>query len=119
MVGRWPRWLAWWATRLHPFLGARRTKAASNQRGIRLLSPTFLDLVPAPSWLNSGHTAWQLVAGTLVGLMSVPGLAILYSGLMKRKWAVNSALMVLYAFGATLVVWTLWGYKMSFGTQAT
>jgi Amt family ammonium transporter len=51
--------------------------------------------------------------------MSVPGLAILYSGLMKRKWALNSALMVLYAFGATLVVWTFWAYKMSFGTQLT
>jgi Amt family ammonium transporter len=79
----------------------------------------FLDLLPAPAWLDSGHTAWQLVAATLVGLMSVPGLAILYSGLMKRKWAVNSALMVLYAFGATLIVWTLFAYKMSFGTQAT
>jgi Amt family ammonium transporter len=79
----------------------------------------FLDIVPAPSWLDSGHTAWQLVAGTLVGLMSVPGLAILYSGLMKRKWALNSALMVLYAFGATLVVWAFWAYKMSFGTPLT
>jgi ammonium transporter, Amt family len=86
---------------------------------IQMHSSIFLDLLPAPSWLDSGHTAWQLVAGTLVGLMSVPGLAILYSGLMKRKWAVNSALMVLYAFGATLVVWTLFAYKMSFGTQLT
>src|SRR5437763_3281751 len=79
----------------------------------------FLDLVPAPDWLNPGHTAWQLTAATLVGLMSVPGLAILYAGLMKRKWALNSALMVLYAFGATLVVWSFWGYKMAFGTQLT
>src|SRR6266567_5527663 len=47
--------------------------------------------------------------------MSVPGLAILYSGLMKRKWALNSSLMVLYAFGATLLVWTFWAYRMSFG----
>ncbi|HEX6489310.1 MAG TPA: ammonium transporter [Candidatus Dormibacteraeota bacterium] len=79
----------------------------------------FLDLLPAPAWLDSGHTAWQLVAATLVGLMSIPGLAILYSGLMKRKWALNSALMVLYAFAATLVVWTFWAFKMSFGTPAT
>ncbi len=79
----------------------------------------YLDIVPTPTWLDPGHTAWQLVAATLVGLMSVPGLAILYSGLMKRKWALNSALMVLYAFGATLVVWTFWAYKMSFGTQLT
>jgi Amt family ammonium transporter len=79
----------------------------------------YLDLLPTPPWLDSGHTAWQLVAATLVGLMSVPGLAILYSGLMKRKWALNSALMVLYAFGAVLVVWSFWAFKMSFGTQLT
>jgi len=79
----------------------------------------FLDIVPAPSWLDPGHNAWQMVAATLVGLMSVPGLAILYSGLMKRKWALNSALMVLYAFGATLIVWTFWAFKMSFGAPLT
>jgi Amt family ammonium transporter len=79
----------------------------------------YLDLLPTPPWLDSGHTAWQLVAATLVGLMSVPGLAIMYSGLMKRKWALNSALMILYAFGATLVVWSFWAFKMSFGTPLT
>ncbi len=75
----------------------------------------FLALAPSPSWLDSGDTAWQLTAATLVGLMSVPGLAILYAGLMKRKWAVNSSLMVLYGFGATLIVWTFFSYKMAFG----
>jgi Amt family ammonium transporter len=79
----------------------------------------FLDgLVPAPDWLNPGDTAWQLTAATLVGLQSIPGLAILYSGLMKRKWALNSAIMVLYAFAMTLLVWSLWGYSMSFGKSA-
>jgi Amt family ammonium transporter len=79
----------------------------------------FLDgLIPAPSWLNSGDTSWQLTAATLVGLQSVPGLAILYAGLMKRKWALNSALMVIYAFAMTLLVWTLWSYNMSFGNSA-
>jgi Amt family ammonium transporter len=75
----------------------------------------FLDLTPSSGWLSPGDTGWQLTSATLVGLMSVPGLAILYSGLMKRKWALNSALMVLYAFAMTLVVWSLWGYSMSFG----
>jgi Amt family ammonium transporter len=51
--------------------------------------------------------------------MSVPGLAILHAGLMKRKWAVNSSLMVLYGFGASLLVGSFWGYKMAFGTQLT
>jgi Amt family ammonium transporter len=36
-------------------------------------------LVPYPSWLNAGDTSWQLTAATLVGLMSLPGLAVRYS----------------------------------------
>jgi Amt family ammonium transporter len=72
-------------------------------------------LVPAQGWLDSGDTAWQLTAATLVGLMSVPGLAVLYAGLMKRKWSVNSMLMTFYAFAAVLVVWCLWAYSMAFG----
>ena len=72
-------------------------------------------LIPDPNWLNPGDNAWQLTSATLVGLMSVPGLAILYAGIMKRKWAVNSAMMVLYAFAMTLIVWTLFAYNMSFG----
>ena len=73
---------------------------------------------PDPSWLNPGDTAWQLTAATLVGIMSIPGLAILYAGFMKRKWAVNSAFMVIYAFAMTLVVWMLFAYNMSFGAPA-
>jgi Amt family ammonium transporter len=75
-------------------------------------------LTPDPSWLNPGDTAWQLTSATLVGIMSIPGLAILYAGLMKRKWAVNSALMVVYAFAMTLVVWMFFAYDMSFGHPA-
>ena len=73
-------------------------------------------LNPAPSWLNSGDTAWQLTSATLVGIMSIPGLAILYAGLMKRKFAVNSALMVIYAFAMTLVIWMFFAYDMCFGS---
>ncbi len=70
----------------------------------------------APPWLNAGDNAWQLTAATLVGLMSLPGLAILYGGLVKKKWALNSAVMCFYAFAAVLIVWMLWGYNMAFGT---
>ncbi|MHB8147264.1 MAG: ammonium transporter [Vulcanimicrobiaceae bacterium] len=69
----------------------------------------------APKWLNSGDTAWQLTAATFVGLQSIPGLAILYAGLVKKKWALNSALMVFYAFASVLIVLSLVGYNTSFG----
>ena len=83
---------------------------------------TFLaDATPyiaAPSWLYAGDNAWQLTAATFVGLQSVPGLAILYGGLVKKKWALNSAVMVFYAFSIVLVCWALWGYNMGFGAPA-
>ncbi|KAF2096346.1 ammonium transporter mep1B [Rhizodiscina lignyota] len=69
----------------------------------------------APDWLNNGDNAWQLTAATLVGMQSVPGLVVLYAGIVKTKWAVNSAFMALYAFAMVLVVWVIYGYEMGFG----
>jgi len=71
----------------------------------------------APPWLNSGNNAWQLAAATFVGLQSVPGLMLLYAGIVKRKWAINSAFMAMYAFASVLIVWVLWAYNMGFGQQ--
>ncbi|KAL3592756.1 hypothetical protein D5086_011396 [Populus alba] len=68
----------------------------------------------SPEWINKGDNAWQLTAATPVGLQSVPGLVILYGSIVKKKWAVNSASMTLYAFAAVLVCW---GYHMSFGNK--
>ena len=68
-------------------------------------------------WLNKGDNAWQMIAATLVGLQSMPGLVILYGSIVKKKWAVNSAFMALYAFAAVWLCWVTWGYNMSFGHQ--
>ena len=70
---------------------------------------------PQPAWLDKGDNAWQMTAATLVGLQSVPGLMVIYAGLVKSKWAVNSAFMGFYGFAATLICWVIWAYKISFG----
>ncbi|HEX9339171.1 MAG TPA: hypothetical protein VF892_24940, partial [Pseudonocardiaceae bacterium] len=70
---------------------------------------------PYPNWLNAGDNAWQLVAATLVGLMSIPGIAVLYGGIVQRKWAVNTMLMAFTGFSLVLVAWVLWVFKMGFG----
>ncbi|EFJ14602.1 hypothetical protein SELMODRAFT_84585 [Selaginella moellendorffii] len=70
-----------------------------------------------PEWLEKGDNAWQLISATLVGMQSVPGLVILYGSIVKKKWAVNSAFMALYAFAAVLICWVSFAYKMSFGHQ--
>ncbi|KAI3960339.1 hypothetical protein MKW98_017063 [Papaver atlanticum] len=47
----------------------------------------------------------------------MPGLVILYGSIVKKKWAVNSAFMALYAFAAVLLLWVLVCYKMAFGEE--
>src|SRR5581483_12284073 len=62
-------------------------RASANPKDRRRL---MLNLaVEAPKWLNPGDTSWQMTAATLVGLMSVPGLAVLYGGVMQKRWSVN------------------------------
>ncbi|KAL9400272.1 hypothetical protein Peur_009233 [Populus x canadensis] len=79
--------------------------------------PNLMPDQASPDWFNKADNAWQLTAATLVGLQSIPGLMILYGGGVKKKWAVNSAFMVLYAFACVMFCWVTWGYRMSFGSK--
>uniref|UniRef100_A0A2C9V9Q9 Ammonium transporter AmtB-like domain-containing protein n=1 Tax=Manihot esculenta TaxID=3983 RepID=A0A2C9V9Q9_MANES len=82
------------------------------------ISKAYSEVTPAvPSWLNKGDNAWQMTASTLVAIQSMPGLVILYASIVKKKWAVNSAFMALYAFAAVLICWVLLCYRMAFGDQ--
>ena len=71
--------------------------------------------VPYPSWLNPADNTWQITAATFVGLMSLPGLAVLYASLVPKKWAVNVLAMMFAGFSLVLVAWFLWEYKLGFG----
>ena len=66
-------------------------------------------------WLSPGDNAWQMTAATFVGLMSVPGLVVLYGGIMQKRWSVNSMMMAFVAFAIVLIAWVLYGFKMGFG----
>jgi ammonium transporter, Amt family len=80
--------------------------------------PTSLNSFPPPSvpnWLDTGSNAWMMTAGTLVGLMSIPGIALYYGGLTRKKFSINTAMMCFYGFAAVLVVWVLLGYNFGFG----
>jgi Amt family ammonium transporter len=68
-----------------------------------------------PHWLNPGDNSWQMTAATLVGLMSVPGLVVLYGGVMQKRWSVNSMMLAFVAFAIVLLMWVLYGFKMGFG----
>ena len=74
--------------------------------------------VPYPSWLNPADNTWQITAATLVGLMSLPALAVLYASTVQKKWAVNVLAMMFAGFSLVLVAWVLWSYKMGFGATS-
>jgi ammonium transporter, Amt family len=74
--------------------------------------------VPYPSWLNPADNTWQITAATFVGLMSLPGLAVLYASIVPKKWAVNVMAMMFAGFSLVLIAWVLWSYKMGFGATS-
>ncbi len=65
--------------------------------------------------LNTGDTAWLLVATAFVVLMTVPGLALFYGGLTRAKSILNTLMMNLTTFFLVSIVWVIVGYTLAFG----
>jgi ammonium transporter, Amt family len=67
--------------------------------------------------LDSGNAAWMLTSASLVLLMT-PGLALFYGGMSRAKSVLNMMMMSFGAMGVIGVVYVLWGWSMSYGTQS-
>ena len=79
------------------------------------LMPTLALAQEAPT-LNSGDTAWMLVATCLVLFMTIPGLALFYGGMVRAK-NVLSVLMQCFAITSLItVLWMVFGYSLAFDT---
>ena len=65
--------------------------------------------------IDTGDTAWMIVATALVMLMSIPGLALFYGGLSKTKDTLNTMAMTFVTFCIVSVLWVVYGYTFSFG----
>jgi Amt family ammonium transporter len=78
-------------------------------------APAAAAAAPAPApKIDTGDTAWMIVATALVMLMSIPGLALFYGGLSKRKDSLNTMAMTFVTFCIASVLWVLYGYTFSF-----
>ena len=70
---------------------------------------------PAEPTLDTGDTAWMMVSSALVLMMCIPGLALFYGGMVRKK-NVLSVLMQVFATAAVLsLVWMIVGYSLAFG----
>jgi Amt family ammonium transporter len=65
--------------------------------------------------LNSGDTAWIIVATALVMMMTPAGLALFYGGMSRYKNQLNTFAMTFVAYCLASVIWMLWGYSLAFG----
>ena len=66
------------------------------------------------STINSGDTAWMLIATALVIFMTI-GLGLFYAGLVRSKNSLNTFMMCIAALGVSTVSWALIGYSFAFG----
>ncbi|WP_187648096.1 ammonium transporter [Nitrosophilus labii] len=71
-------------------------------------------LLLAEDKLNSGDTAWMIVATAFVMLMTPAGLALFYGGMTRAKNVLNTYMMVFMAYVIGSIVWVLWGYSLAF-----
>jgi Amt family ammonium transporter len=67
--------------------------------------------------LNSGDTAWMLISTALVILMTIPGLALFYSGLVKKENVLNTLFLSFAAYAVVSVIWFIYGYGVVFGVD--
>src|SRR5687768_14682148 len=82
-----------------------------------MLQSTAFAQAPAPaSTINSGDTAWMLTSAALVLMMTGPGLALFYSGLVRRKNVLATMMQSFILMAAVSIVWAIIGYSLAFGT---
>ncbi len=67
------------------------------------------------STINSGDTAWVLASTALVLLMTAPGLAMFYGGLVRRKNVLSTMMQSFFILCLISIQWILWGYSVAFG----
>ncbi|HAQ18332.1 MAG TPA: ammonia channel protein [Prolixibacteraceae bacterium] len=89
-----------------------------------LIAPTLLfaqetaTAVPEPvPFIDSGNTAWMIVATALVMLMTIPGLALFYGGLVRQKNILNILMQCFILTAVITLEWVFFGYSLSFGSS--
>ena len=87
--------------------------AAAPAAGAPSADPAAPAAAPAPV-ANKGDNAWVMVSAALVILMSIPGLALFYGGLVRTKNMLSVLMQVFVTFSLISVLWVIYGYSVAF-----
>lgn len=93
--------------------------AAVRTYGVALFSTLAMLALPAASFaqtgtVNSGDTAWMLTSSALVLFMTIPGLALFYGGLVRKKNIVSTLMQCFVICCLVAVLWVVVGYSIAF-----
>ncbi len=100
---------------LAALLAAGAASAASPALAAPALAAPALLAHQAPLALDPAATAWILTSTALVLLMTLPGLALFYGGMVRKKNIISVIAQSAAAFAIVSVLWFLVGYSLSFG----
>ncbi|HHW45108.1 ammonium transporter [Desulfofundulus thermobenzoicus] len=89
------------------------------RNGLCLL-PVALLAIPGLAWadepkIDTGDTAFVLISAALVMIMTLPGVALFYGGMVRRKNTLSTIMQSLFIMALVSVQWVLWGYTIAFG----
>lgn len=83
---------------------------------LSIIAATAMPVFAADPVVNKGDTAWMLVASALVLLMTVPGLALFYGGLVRTKNMLSMLMQVFAIVCVVAILWVLYGYSLAFSS---
>ena len=96
----------------------KRTKGGSVMRGLGaallLMLPVLVFGQDAPPPPNKGDVSWLMTATVLVILMTIPGLALFYGGMVRSKNVLSLLMQVMIIFCVGVLLFAIYGYSLSF-----
>ena len=90
---------------------AAAAPAAAGAAASAASAPAAAASAPVP---NKGDVAWMIVATAFVIMMSIPGLALFYGGLVRSKNMLSVLMQVFVTFSMIVVLWCIYGYSLAF-----
>jgi Amt family ammonium transporter len=91
--------------------------AAPLAGAVAFLTPAIALAQETKPTLNAGDTAWMLTSTALVLLMTIPGVALFYGGMVRKKNVLNAVMQIFAITCLVSIVWVVIGYSLAFGGE--
>src|SRR3954467_6361428 len=96
----------------------KKIKGGSLMRGLGMallmLAPTLVFAADAPPPPNKGDVSWLMTSTVLVILMTIPGLAMFYGGMVRSKNVLSLLMQVMIVFCVGVLLFAIFGYSVAF-----